>query len=76
MQKDRDASPCPSEIQTAGSLREHKDGGLLDRKALVPSLPVQGGGAMHVREGGSVISKEPRTRHEEGKRERKGGESG
>lgn len=30
----------PLESQTAGSLRKHKDGGLLDRKALVPSLPV------------------------------------
>lgn len=36
-------TPCaralvPSETQTAGSLRKHKDGGLLNRKALVLSL--------------------------------------
>lgn len=30
----------PLESQTAGSLGKHKDGGLLDRKALAPSLPV------------------------------------
>lgn len=29
---------CWSETQTTGGLREHKDGGLLNRKALVPGL--------------------------------------
>lgn len=40
MQKDRKHHLVPSETQTAGSLRKHKDGGLLNRKALVLSLPV------------------------------------
>lgn len=29
---------CWSETQTTGGLGKHKDGGLLDRKALVPGL--------------------------------------
>lgn len=29
---------CCSETQTTGSLGKHKDGGLLNRKALVPGL--------------------------------------
>lgn len=50
MQKDRKHHLVPSETQAAGSLRKHKDGGLLDRKALVLSLAVPGGsgGAAHI----------------------------
>lgn len=36
---------CWSETQTAGGLGKHKDGGLLNRKALVPSLPGPRSGA-------------------------------
>lgn len=64
MQKDRKHHLVPSETQTAGSLREHKDGGLLDRKALVLSLTVPGGagGATYiVRQGSSgYLGKEVR----------------
>lgn len=62
----------PLETQTAGGLREHKDGGLLDRKALVLSLQShRGRGAMRIaRQGGSVIEAERlEARKEEGKRE-------
>lgn len=47
----------PLETQTAGGLREHKDGGLLDRKALALSLKSQRGrGAAHIaRQVGAVI---------------------
>lgn len=50
MQKGRKHHLVPSETQAAGSLRKHKDGGLLDRKALVLSLTVPGGsgGVTHI----------------------------
>lgn len=34
---------CWSETQTTGGLGKHKDGGLLNRKALVPGLQAQSG---------------------------------
>lgn len=61
----------PLETQTAGGLREHKDGGLLDRKALVLSLQSQRGrGAMRTaRQVGAVSGQTGETREGGRKRE-------
>lgn len=66
----------PSETQTAGGLREHKDGGPLGRKALVLSLPVPGRGRAPTCAQGRVIRQSrSEGKGEAGRETREGGKS-
>lgn len=62
----------PLETQTAGGLREHKDGGLLDRKALILSLQShRGRGAVRSETGWGWLLRQTGWRQRAGGREKR-----